>query len=343
MLPMARAEPGPVTSTHRWWRSHLGAPAGRELLLVAALLAVYKLGRLVVRDETARAIANARDLVQFERTLDIFTEARLQDTAFSAGVSVVQFLNAYYLYAHVVVTAAVCVWLFVFRRAVYVRFRRVMVVMTLTALAVHLLYPLAPPRMVPNLGIVDTGALVGPASYGEASAYQGFANELAAMPSLHFGWALAAAWALVRAFASPLRLMVYVHPALTLATIIMTGHHYWLDAGAATALFALGVGIDALALRRGRLHRGADPGGDRRGVGGSGDDGHVRHDALARGPALDAGGVGEVERRSPEPGGLDDDRDVVLEPRGALPLDVRLHDHHVEVAAEHLGGGPPEE
>ena len=74
-------------------------------------------------------------------------------------------------------------WLYVRHPSTYKRFRLVMIAMTLAGLVLHVLYPLAPPRMFPNLGFVDTGRVVGPASYGRGSAYSGFANQFAAMPS----------------------------------------------------------------------------------------------------------------------------------------------------------------
>ena len=61
-----------------------------------------------------------------------------------------------------------------------------LVVVTLGALAIHVVFPLAPPRMMP--GFVDTMVLYGPNPYN-SQAVQSFANQYAAMPSLHVGWA----------------------------------------------------------------------------------------------------------------------------------------------------------
>ena len=187
-----------------------------------------------------------------ERELRIFTEERLQQAVIGAGHTVEWLLNAYYLFAHVVVTASVFLWLYLRQPQTYVRFRRVMIVMTLAGLALHLLYPLAPPRMFPNLGFVDTGRIVGPASYGRGSAYSGFANQFAAMPSLHFGWALAVAWSVILATRSRLRGLVVLHPVLTLAAIVLTANHYWLDAIVATLLFAAALLFDRWRVRLAR-------------------------------------------------------------------------------------------
>lgn len=215
----------------------------RELALVVVLLLVYKYARFLGKDHVDAAVRNARDVIGFERSLGVFTEARLQDLVVS-DTTIVRFLNAYYLIAHVAVTAAAFVWLYVRHPSTYRRFRDVMIVITVTGMTLHLLVPLAPPRMFPHLGFVDTAKVIGPASYGSGSPYHGFANQFAAMPSLHFGWALVIAWAVLLATSSRWRYLVIVHPVITLAAIVLTANHYWLDAFAATVLFAFALGVD---------------------------------------------------------------------------------------------------
>src|SRR5215217_5806622 len=96
----------------RWWHSRFGAAFGRELVLVVGLLLFYKYGRTLVSDESGRAVHHARELIRFERDLSIFTEARLQEAVIGAGTAVERFLNAYYLVAHVAVTAVAFFWLY---------------------------------------------------------------------------------------------------------------------------------------------------------------------------------------------------------------------------------------
>jgi PAP2 superfamily len=233
----------------RWWRSRFGGSLVRELVLVVALLLAYKYGRFLARGHVATALHNARGVIDVERSLGVFTEARLQDLVVSS-TALVRFLNAYYLAAHVVVTAAAFVWLYVRHPDAYRRFRNVMVAITVVGMSGHLVFPLAPPRMLPRFGFVDTARIFGPASYGAGSPYKGFANQFAAMPSLHFGWALVIAWAAIMASSSRWRYLVLAHPVLTLAAIVLTANHYWLDAVMATMLFGLALGIDRLIERR---------------------------------------------------------------------------------------------
>jgi hypothetical protein len=233
----------------RWWRSRFGGSLLRELVLVVALLLAYKYGRFFSRGHVEAALHNAREVVGVERSLGVFTEARLQDLVVSS-TAVIRFLNVYYLAAHVVVTAAAFVWLYVRHPDGYRRFRNVMVAITVVGMSVHLLFPLAPPRMLPKLGFIDTARVFGPASYGAGSPYKGFANQFAAMPSLHFGWALVIAWAAIIASSSRWRWTVLAHPFFTLAAIVLTANHYWLDAVVATVLFGLALVVDRVIEHR---------------------------------------------------------------------------------------------
>jgi hypothetical protein len=240
-----------VVTARRWWHSRFGSSFLRELVLVIALLLVYKYGRFLAAGHVRTAIHNARDVIGLERSLGVFSEARLQDLVLH-DTSLIRFLNVYYLLAHVAVTAAAFIWLYARHPQGYRRFRNVMVVITLTGLSLHLLLPLAPPRMFPRLGFVDTARVFGPASYGAGSPYKGFANQFAAMPSLHFGWALVIAWAVIVAAGihSRWRFLVLAHPVITLAAIVLTANHYWLDAVVATFLFFIALGVDHFIERR---------------------------------------------------------------------------------------------
>ena len=257
--------------TRRWWHSRFGGPLLRELVLVVALLFVYKYARFLGKDHVDDALRNARDVIGLERSLGVFSEARFQDLVLH-DTAIIRFLNAYYLVAHVAATVAAFVWLYVRHPPMYRRFRNVMIVITIVGMSVHLLLPLAPPRMFPHLGFVDTAKVFGPASYGAGSPYKGFANQFAAMPSLHFGWALVIAWAVLLATKSRWRYLVILHPVITLAAIVLTANHYWLDAAVATVLFGFALGVDWLIERR-RKRRHASKDGElaTTGPSGSGD------------------------------------------------------------------------
>ncbi|HEX7096551.1 MAG TPA: phosphatase PAP2 family protein [Acidimicrobiales bacterium] len=232
----------------RWWNSRLGYRFFVEVVCMVGAFFVYKLVRFVMRGEASEAIDNAHTVVDIERALRFFTEPDLQQLVVDHPL-LVKFLNQYYIGAHFPVTIAVLVWLYIRRPLGYRTTRRILLVASGVGMLIHIAYPLAPPRMLPSLGFVDTGELWGPAAYGPGAVFGDIANEFAAMPSLHFGWAVIMAVALVRYGRSPLRWLIVLHPMLTTAAIVMTANHYWLDALVAGFVIALLYAISSLGSR----------------------------------------------------------------------------------------------
>jgi len=248
----------PVGSSRlaRWWNSRLGAALVLEIVICAVLLAIYKGARLVAQGDVADALANAQKVVNVERALGVFNEEAVQRLALNS-IGLIKFLNSYYLYAHFTVTIAFLVWLYVRHPLGYLSARRVLVVVTFLGLIGHALYPLAPPRMLD--GFVDTARVFGPSSYGDGGAYGGLANQFAAMPSLHFAWAVVVAWGMWKFSRSHWRYLGILHPILTLAAIVLTANHYWIDAFIGLLLVPIGIVADRVLphWRRGTLARAA--------------------------------------------------------------------------------------
>ncbi|WP_217998520.1 phosphatase PAP2 family protein, partial [Actinomadura rubrobrunea] len=217
--------------TRRWLRPL------RELLLVAFLFAAYKLGRLVGADHVGEAFANAGRLWEIERALRLPSEKTLQDWVLHLPSAVVA-ANAYYKFVHFPATAVFLIWTYARRPWHYRWARTALAVLTGVALAVHIAVPLAPPRMLSGLGFVDTGAVYGPSVYGSAHT-DGLANQFAAMPSLHVGWAVFVAVSLILSTRTRWRWLWLAHPAVTLYVVIVTANHYWLDALVALVIIAV--------------------------------------------------------------------------------------------------------
>ena len=103
-------------------------------------------------------------------------------------------------------------------------------------------------------GFVDTLRLYGPRIYS-SDPRRSVANQFAAMPSLHFGWAFMLACGFVAIKRSRRSAVVLLHPAVTLLAIVATGNHYWIDAIIA-AFLAIALATVLLAwrlLRTGQL------------------------------------------------------------------------------------------
>ncbi|MCN9241572.1 phosphatase PAP2 family protein [Streptomyces sp. RY43-2] len=210
-------------------------PLLRELLLVAGLFLVYKFGRQLANGHTDEALRNAHHVWQWERFLHLPGEGAVQ-AALLHGEALVRFADTYYVAVHFPATAAFLIWLYLRRPAHYPWARRVLALVTGAALVLHLTFPLAPPRMLDTAGLVDTGQVYGPTIYGAVPETDSMANQFAAMPSLHFGWALMVALGLIAATRSRWRPLWLLHPLLTLVVIVGTANHYWLDAIAAAVL-----------------------------------------------------------------------------------------------------------
>lgn len=216
----------------RWWRGRFGRLLAVELLVVVAVYEGYRLVRTFTRQEYAAAFRHADQVAQVENLLGLAIEDDVQRWVLQMR-PLVWMLNHYYAYGHFLPTVIVLLWLYASGGAAYQRVRNALVSTTLMALVLHAAYPLAPPRMVP--GFVDTMARFGPSIY-ESGRSADMANQIAAMPSLHFGWAVLVAWAVVLTIRHPLRWIVIAHPALMLLTIVATANHWWLDAAVAGAL-----------------------------------------------------------------------------------------------------------
>ena len=221
----------------------------REILLVAALFLIYKVGRSLTAGDAQVAIVHAYDVWDVERWLRLPDELDLQQL-FLQWPRVIKVANAYYAWVHFPVTAVFLVWLYRRDHPGYVRIRNVMVLLTMSALALHVLVPLAPPRMLGSLGFVDTGALYGQSVY-DSGAGAAISNQFAALPSLHVGWALVVAYGIITQLHTRWRWLALLHPALTTFVVVTTANHFWIDAIVAALILAVALAVVRPARRAG--------------------------------------------------------------------------------------------
>ncbi|MER6349997.1 phosphatase PAP2 family protein [Streptomyces sp. NPDC001595] len=222
-------------------------PLVREFLLVAGLFLLYKGGRRLATGHTDEAFRNAHRVWDLERAVHLPGEGAVQSLLLH-GDTLAHLANTYYAAVHFPATAAFLVWLYLRRPGHYRWARRVLAAVTGAALVLHLTFPLAPPRMLAAAGLVDTGRVYGPSVYGPPST-DTLSNQFAAMPSLHFGWALMVAVGLIAATRSRLRWLWLLHPLVTLLVIVGTANHYWLDALVAAALLGLALAVPRPPVR----------------------------------------------------------------------------------------------
>ncbi|MFF8912913.1 phosphatase PAP2 family protein [Streptomyces sp. NPDC015032] len=222
-------------------------PLVRELLLVVGLFVIYKLGRQAANGHVEEAYRNAGNVWDFERSVHLPGEGAVQSLLLH-DETLIHLANTYYATVHFPATLLFLGWLYWRRPRHCVWSRRILAALTGAALALHLLFPLAPPRLLAAAGLVDTGQVYGPTVYGATPTTDSMANQFAAMPSLHFGWAVMVAVGLIVATRTRWRWLWLLHPLVTLLVIVGTANHYWLDSIVVSVLLALAFA--ALPLRR---------------------------------------------------------------------------------------------
>lgn len=236
-------EGGSRRSLVSWWRSRYGAKLFVEIAICGGLLLIYRGIRSFNRTDLRTAYTHAREIIQLEGWLGVPFEKDLQQWLLDHPM-VIKLLNHYYIWFHFPAAIGLLLWLYLRHHDRYRGFRNLMAYVTFTALVIHLLFPLAPPRLMG--GFVDTMHEFGPSIYPQ-NPLAGAANQIAAMPSLHFGWALIEAIAVITVLSSRWRWLIVVHPALMTLSIIATGNHWWIDAVAAGLLIVAGITVWRLA------------------------------------------------------------------------------------------------
>lgn len=228
-------------------RGRLARIAFIEFAVAAIGYLVYSLTCGAVHQHQALALANAGRIIGFERSIGLLVEHQLQAPVLANGL-VLQMFNGIYMWGHLPLVLAVAVWLFAYHRAQYRVIRNAVLISGGLALIVFYLFPLAPPRLVPSLGLVDTAALISPVY--DTVEPKIFFNPYAAMPSMHIGWDLLMGIALVWCSTHrSLRWFGALLPLGMLVAIVVTGNHYVVD-GFAGALFGLAGLLGALLLER---------------------------------------------------------------------------------------------
>jgi hypothetical protein len=213
-----------------------------QLVLFAVADLLYEISRTLAKGDLAVAFVHARDVVSVEKSISIFTELDVQHWAL-ARPWVLDVANITYFHAHFAVTTCFMFWLYLRRNHHYYFVRNIVFSAMALALIGYVLFPTAPPRMLTDLGFIDTLEKTADVNFN-TGAVSLLSNPFAAVPSVHTCFSLiigASCFFLVRRPAISLLWLLY--PCLIVFSIVATGNHFWLDAilGACLAGVALGV------------------------------------------------------------------------------------------------------
>lgn len=244
-VPTAYAKPVPA----RWsrvpllpvWRRVLSRPnLLLELLLIRVVYSAYGHVRLAATAGRDTAERHGHQIHSLEQWLHIDIEHRINHAVAGVG-GLRDFFDSYYSTFHFLVPLAILAVLYVRRPADYRWARSTLGFATLLALVGFWLYPLAPPRLMPGLGFIDTVHGVQDFSKPDYGALTAVTNQYAAMPSLHFGWSL---WCgVIIVLLAPkvwMKALGVLHPLFTVSAIVATANHWVLDAVGGAAVVALG-------------------------------------------------------------------------------------------------------
>lgn len=204
-----------------------------EMGVLIGLLVAYNVIRAAQGTDAALAVEHSRQVLQLQGSLFFDVEVPLNTWI---GTVPVVAVAACYFYAlmHYFMTPVV---LLMSRRAGGTQYWRgywAIVIASAIALFVYAAWPMAPPRLVPDLGIADVmrnysdygwwgSAASAPRGIGDAT------NQYAAMPSLHFGWSL---WCAIQLWALPTRrwrAVAVAYPTVQAVVVLATGNHFLLD------------------------------------------------------------------------------------------------------------------
>ena len=224
----------------------------RELAAVAVAALIYYLVRGAVADRADEAFQRARDILDLEQRLRLDWETAIHESILGSN-ALIDLANGTYFWGHMPLLLALAVWLWRSHRDTWRTFRNALLISGAAGVVVYLLFPTAPPRLMPELGYIDTLALRAAPAY-QAQEVGVFVNPYAALPSLHVGWALLAGlavWqtsrhALMRAFAVAI-------PLSQSWAVVATANHWTLDAlagiGVCVAAWLLAKWLPRLRLR----------------------------------------------------------------------------------------------
>jgi hypothetical protein len=210
----------------------LAPRGGLDVLAQFALMylthLLYEFTRSMARGREDIAMSNAQGVMRIERSFGFFWEPWIQARMSDLG-PVMPALTTFYYHAHLPFTVGCLIWIFVQHRDRWTLFRNWFLALNIIGVVLYTLLPTAPPRMVISSGVVDMGFMYGHNPFG--SAVSSLANPFAAMPSLHFGYAVFVAGSIILLSKRGwVRALWAVYPLVVLVSIVSTGNHFLLDA-----------------------------------------------------------------------------------------------------------------
>jgi hypothetical protein len=242
----------------RWWI---------ELLTIGVGYFIYELIQGVAPAHRGQAFANGRGIHRFQVWAHIDADIPINRIT-NEHLWLALTTGYYYDTLHYLITPTVLLFVWIWHPKEYGRYRSALILASMGGLVVFWALPVAPPRFVVP-GIVDT--LVKHHIFGTVATNgkQKLINDVAAMPSLHVGWACWCALTIIGVTATRWRYLAILYPLATTFVVLGTGNHYLLDGVGGLVVVLLGFAVTRRPLPSGSS--GGESGGRVASVRGSAD------------------------------------------------------------------------
>lgn len=233
----------------RAWRASARVGLHEVVVVVSAFL-VYYLIRGAVVGRAGEAMVRGFNVIDLEQRLHIYWELEMQSWILDYYWAI-KTVNWIYFWGHMPLVVIVAVWLYASRRDTYRLTRNAFLASGAIAVVIYWAFPVAPPRLIPFGGFIDTMAAFDRVGYN-AQETKAFVNPFAAVPSLHFGWSLLLG-TIVGHVGKHWLWWVFgaAWPTAMFFSVVLTGNHFIIDAVAGAIVSFAGLGI-AWLIEQGR-------------------------------------------------------------------------------------------
>jgi hypothetical protein len=219
-----------------------------QLFLLAAAYTAWRYARGAVDGSIGLSFSHARDLVSAERSVGLLIEPSVQHWAVAAGWPA-EVARWGYANLHFKGSCLMLAILYFRYRGSFGFVRNAAFAAMAISVIGYALFPTAPPRFLPELGLDPSSSVTG---NNPLLSHPGDAlfNPFAAVPSMHVGLSVILAWSLAMLVRTPLlRGLLFAYPLLMTFVVVASGNHFWLDAVLGLATAALAVGVALLLAR----------------------------------------------------------------------------------------------
>jgi hypothetical protein len=220
-------------------------PYAQESAVILGLFALWQYAGSFGVMGPDGALGRAQWIWDAERVAHLPSETTVQ-AFFLPHPQIVQLFNYYYAGLHFPVLVGTMIWLFIRHRDKYPAGRTTLVALTAVCLLIQLI-PVAPPRMLPSTGMVDTAIEYGQSVYSATAGFN--PDQLSAMPSVHVGWAVLVAILIIRAARTRWRWLWLLYPAATTLIVAVTANHFWADGIVAAAVLLAVLAVQHLVTK----------------------------------------------------------------------------------------------